>query len=452
MPHVQLWLSKIRIFKPTYKVLRFSACMKNTARPRTSVDIRIVDKFTVWLCGSECDLGPMMHTGLSGQRVHPCRHGPVMWHAVRTEMFGQTCNPCIHIYSCVLSRRADACAHVTDPFRWSLLFTTEGLNWNLLFYFYTFFNSIFIFQLTSPRPVGAPALCQLSHLHQCLQRGPPLSPNATQRTNQLWANTSIPRRTWGRTPATSQWAFSCPLRLPRLPCRHTNRPPLHDSTFTPTTSTISTHTPTRFLSQYRCCSILRAHPPSLLSDRLLSRCISWFSGPSPVQARLSHTQMGHSVPIRCSLKCPLSTKEIADAPSPSASSPWNCELCSTSLPIKNRLYKTTLYLNSLFTLFVLNFQLDLKMTTQKRKTRKKMMMTKRSTMERSPNQSWSREAADAWLETEFVSSQGIAKRKRKTKKRTTREEGVCAGRTATRTARCSIKRTAQMKTRRTSPH
>lgn len=80
------------------------------------------------------------------------------------------------------------------------------------------------------------------------------------------------------------------------------------------------------------------------------------------------------------------------------------------------------------------------------------MTKKRSTMERSPNRSWSREAADAWLETEFVSSQGIARRKRITKKRTMRREGVCAGRTATRTARCSIKRTAQMKTRRTSPH
>lgn len=88
------------------------------------------------------------------------------------------------------------------------------------------------------------------------------------------------------------------------------------------------------------------------------------------------------------------------------------------------------------------------MTIQKRKMRKKTMRKKRSTMERSPNQSWSQEAAGAWLET-FVSSQGIVKRKRKTKR--TRKEMICAGRTATRTARCSIKRRAQTKMRRTSP-
>lgn len=55
-----------------------------------------------------------MRTGLWGHRVRSCWHNPVRWHAVCAEMFVQTCNPRIYIYSCVLWRRADACAHVTD--------------------------------------------------------------------------------------------------------------------------------------------------------------------------------------------------------------------------------------------------------------------------------------------------------------------------------------------------
>lgn len=216
------------------------------------------------------------------------------------------------------------------------------------FLFKYILNFTRLFQPTSPRPVAAPASCQLSHLHPCLQRGPPPSPNGTWRTPQLRANRSIPRHIRGMSPAASQWAFSCLLLLPRLPSPHTGHPLLLDSTYTPTTSTISTRTPTRFLSQYRCCSIHRAHPPSLLRGQLLFRCTSWSREPSPVLARLSHTQMGHSVRTRCFLKCLQSTKEIVVAPSPSASSPWNCKLCYTSLQIK-RWCKTKLYLNPLFT-------------------------------------------------------------------------------------------------------
>lgn len=145
-----------------------------------------------------------------------------------------------------------------------------GLRWSL-FCLYTYSNVHVFFQPTSPTRVAAPASFQRSHLHRCLQRGPPRSPNETQRTPQLPANTSVPRHTQGMSPVTTQQAFSF---LPRPPSRHTSPPHLRDSTFTPTTSTISTRTLTRFLSRYRCCSIHRAPPPSLLRGQLLSRCTS----------------------------------------------------------------------------------------------------------------------------------------------------------------------------------
>lgn len=128
-------------------------------------------------------------------------------------------------------------------------------------------------QETSTKPRGVPALFQPSLLHQCLRRGPPPSPNATQRTRLLRAIPSTLHRFLWRTRAACPCPFSCLPLLPPHPCQHTYRLLRPANTYTPTTFTISTPTLTRSPNLSPCCSIPQA-PPSPRSAQLLSRSIS----------------------------------------------------------------------------------------------------------------------------------------------------------------------------------
>lgn len=128
-------------------------------------------------------------------------------------------------------------------------------------------------QVTSPKQQGALALSRPNPLLQCLLRGPPQSPNATQRT-LLQAIPSSPHHFLWRNTAASLWASSClPLLRPH-PCRLTYHLLHPANTYRPTTSTISTPTPIRCPNPYQCFSIHRARPMSLPSARLPYRCTS----------------------------------------------------------------------------------------------------------------------------------------------------------------------------------
>lgn len=120
-------------------------------------------------------------------------------------------------------------------------------------------------QVTTLKQQEEAVLCQPSLLLRCPQRGPPLSPNATQRTALIQGILSTPQHSQWRTVTTFLLAFSC-LLLPRpLRCQ---------PTFTRTIFIISTPTPTHCPNPSPCSSTPRAQPMTLPSARLLSHCTS----------------------------------------------------------------------------------------------------------------------------------------------------------------------------------